>query len=79
MNPEKLLTTFEIAQYCGVSYQTIRKWVEKEGMPHYRGVSRLRFLISEVNYWMKERSKRPYTITSEEWTADFVMDEDVEK
>lgn len=33
--PDAILSTSEAAQYCGVSAETIRRWIRTKGLPAY--------------------------------------------
>ncbi len=50
---ERWLSVHEIAAHLGVNRDTIYKWIERKDMPGHK-VGRLRkFLVSEVDSWVK--------------------------
>ncbi len=50
---ERWLSVHEIAAHLGVNRDTIYKWVDRKKMPGHK-VGRLRkFLVSEVDAWVK--------------------------
>jgi excisionase family DNA binding protein len=61
---ERWLSVYEIAAHLGVNRDTIYKWIERKNMPGHK-VGRLRkFLVSEVDAWVKtgiagKKEKRP--------------------
>ena len=49
------LTTTELAEIFGVSYQTVHNWVLKRGLPHHRTLGRqLRFDPREVEQHLED-------------------------
>jgi excisionase family DNA binding protein len=51
---EQYLNIIDIAKRYKVSTKTIRNWI-KRGMPHLRIGNVIRFDISEVEQWIKEK------------------------
>jgi excisionase family DNA binding protein len=50
---ERWLSVHEIAAHLGVNRDTIYKWIERKKMPAHK-VGRLwKFLVSEVDHWVK--------------------------
>jgi len=51
----KLMTTKELAEYFGVTHQTIYNWINA-GMPHLKlGAKTNRYLIEDVMKWVSDR------------------------
>ena len=51
--PERWHSLEEIAEYLGVSQDTIHRWIRTKNMPAHK-VGRLwKFDVSEVNAWVK--------------------------
>jgi len=51
--PERWHSLEEIAEYLGVSQDTIHRWIRTKNMPAHK-VGRLwKFDVSEVNVWVK--------------------------
>ena len=54
----ELLTTNELAERLRVSEDLVRVWVRELGCPHIAaGARKLRFRLSEVLAWLKERER----------------------
>lgn len=51
--PERWLNMEEIANYLGVSRDTIRSWIRKNSIPNYKVGRQYKFRISEVDAWIK--------------------------
>ena len=55
---ENWLSLEEIARYLGVSRDTVRNWIKKEGIPAHK-IGRLwRFKKSEVDNWVSESNSK---------------------
>lgn len=50
---EKWSTLEEVADHLGVSKDTIRNWIRKEVIPHYRVGKQYRFKLSEIDKWIE--------------------------
>lgn len=50
---EKWSTLEEVADHLGVSKDTIRNWIRKEVIPHYRVGKQYRFKLSEIDEWIE--------------------------
>ena len=50
--PEKWSSLEEIAEYLGVSKDTIRNWIKKGVIPQRRIGKQYKFKISEVDAWV---------------------------
>ena len=50
---EKWSTLEEVADHLGVSKDTVRKWIRKEVIPHYRVGKKYRFKLSEIDKWIE--------------------------
>ena len=51
--PERWSGLEEIAQHLGVSKDTIRMWIKKNSIPHYKIGRQYKFKISEVDSWVE--------------------------
>ena len=51
--PEKWISLEAIAEHLGVSKDTIRNWIKKNAIPFHKVGKQYKFLISEVNEWVK--------------------------
>lgn len=49
----------EIAQYLGVSTDSVYRWVEKRGLPVHRVGRLFRFKCSEVDEWVRSQGDDP--------------------
>lgn len=52
-NEDKWLSVVEIADYLGVSKESIYRWVEKGKIPAYRLGKFWKFKTDEVDRWIK--------------------------
>jgi len=50
---EKWSTLEEVSEHLGVSKDTIRNWIRKEVIPHYRVGKQYRFKLSEIDKWIE--------------------------
>lgn len=55
---EKFVQVKDIAEYLGVSVQTVYYWTHAGIIPHYRLPKAVRFKLSEVDNWMARRKRR---------------------
>ena len=56
-NGNHLLTIKEVASYCQVKKDTIRRWVKEENFPHLRATPTvLRFVKKDVLEWLNKRT-----------------------
>jgi excisionase family DNA binding protein len=51
--PEKWSNLKDIAEHLGVSEDTIRIWIRKDAIPHYRLGKQYKFRISEIDAWIE--------------------------
>ena len=51
--PERWSSLEEIAQHLGVSKDTVRAWIKKNIIPHYKIGRQYKFKISEVDSWVE--------------------------
>lgn len=51
--PEKWSSLEDIAEHLGVSKDTIRNWIKKDAIPHYRIGKQFKFKISEIDEWVE--------------------------
>lgn len=51
--PERWFSLEQIAQYIGVSKDTIRSWIRKNTIPYRKIGRQYKFKISEVDYWIE--------------------------
>lgn len=57
-NGNHLLTIKEVASYCQVKKDTIRRWVKEENFPHLRATPTvLRFVKKDVLEWLSNRTE----------------------
>lgn len=49
------LTAKELAEWLGVSQQTIRAWCERGRLPHVKIEGNYRFLPDEIEAWLQAR------------------------
>lgn len=55
--PEKWINLADVADYLGVSKDTIRNWIKNDALPAHK-VGRLwKFKISEVDQWVMKNKK----------------------
>ena len=65
--PERWHSLEEIAEYLGVSQDTIHRWIRTKNMPAHK-VGRLwKFDVSEVNNWVKSGKAGENTL---EWNHE---------
>lgn len=50
---DRWMSVVEIAQYLGVSKETIYRWVEQSKMPAHRIGKFWKFKITEIDAWIK--------------------------
>ena len=50
---DRWLSIKEICQHLGVSYDTVYKWIDKNGMPAHRMGHLWKFKKDEVDKWVK--------------------------
>ena len=50
---EKWSTLEEVADHLGVSKDTVRNWIRKEVISHYRVGKQYRFKLSEIDKWIE--------------------------
>jgi len=55
---ETYITVEQLSQVIQVSKRTIYEWTHIGFIPHYKFPKGIRFKISEVESWMKRRSKK---------------------
>ncbi len=55
---EKFVQVKDIAEYLGVSPQTVYFWTHSGIIPHYRLPKGVRFKLSEVDSWMARKRRR---------------------
>ena len=60
MTEDEIITTAETAAMLATTTKTVRRMVEKEGLPAFRLGRRLRMYRSKVNIWAAAR-QRPTT------------------
>ena len=51
--PERWFSLEQIAQYLGVSKDTIRSWIRKNTIPYRKIGRQYKFKMSEVDYWIE--------------------------
>jgi excisionase family DNA binding protein len=61
VNNNKMLSCKEAAVYLGIKPQTLRGYIKKRSVPHYKGVRKLQFLPSELNEWKKGQTEKVRT------------------
>jgi excisionase family DNA binding protein len=54
--PGRLLDLEQVAQFLGVSKQTVYSWVQQDRIPVVRIDRRLRFDIVEIDKWLRRLS-----------------------
>ena len=52
MVKERLMTIQEVAEYLQCSVSTLRRWVRRGKVPHYRMGKMVRFRRSELDAWL---------------------------
>ncbi len=50
---DRWLSVQEIAQYLGISKETVYRWVEAKKIPAHKIGKQWKFQVSEVNHWVK--------------------------
>ncbi|MCC7263699.1 MAG: helix-turn-helix domain-containing protein [Candidatus Latescibacteria bacterium] len=53
MTKERLMTMQEVAEYLQCSLSTIRRWVVRGKVPHYRMGKLVRFRRAELDRWLE--------------------------
>lgn len=53
MNSDRWLSVEEIAEYLGVSKDTVYSWISKKGMPAHRIGRPWNFKADEVDQWVR--------------------------
>jgi excisionase family DNA binding protein len=57
--PEKVFCSLEdISQYLNESPSTVREWVARRKIPHYKRGKRLQFKLAEIEKWDREVNYR---------------------
>lgn len=54
---KKILNTDELAESLGVSAGSVRAWVREQGLPHFKCGSHYRFILDDVVFWLKAKTK----------------------
>ena len=52
MVTERLMTMQEVAEYLQCSLSTVRRWVGRGKVPHYRLGKMIRFRRAELDHWL---------------------------
>ncbi|WP_449241254.1 helix-turn-helix domain-containing protein [Desulfoscipio gibsoniae] len=52
-NLEKWRPMATVADYLGVSRETVLQWIEKKGMPAHKVGRQWKFKISEIDEWIR--------------------------
>ena len=63
---DRWLSVQEIAQYLGISKETIYRWVESDKIPAHKVGKQWKFQVSEVNSWIKSGEASDDSIASKE-------------
>lgn len=50
---DRWLSVQEIAQYLGISKETVYRWAESDKIPAHKIGKQWKFQVSEVNSWIK--------------------------
>lgn len=50
---ERWLSVAEIAAHLGVNPDTIYKWIDRKGLPAHKAGRLWKFMISEVDAWVR--------------------------
>lgn len=53
------LTVDELAETLGVGERTVRRWLAETDIPHRRVGGVIRFVLAEVDEWMKTAAPAP--------------------
>lgn len=54
---DRWLSVQEIAQYLGISKETIYRWVEVKKIPAYKIGKQWKFKAAEVDEWVRKKGK----------------------
>ncbi len=55
---EHFVDAVEVADYLGVSYQTVLRWAGAKQIPSYKLGTAVRFRISEIAAWAEQHHRR---------------------
>ncbi len=58
MGRKELLNTAQLAEWVNVKESTIRKWTHYGFIPHVKIGRCVRFMESEIEKWLQERSEK---------------------
>lgn len=50
---DRWLSVQEIAQYLGISKETVYRWLESKKIPAHKIGKQWKFQVSEINSWIK--------------------------
>ena len=56
---ESWVTLAEVAQHLQIAEETVHRWIRRKGMPAHRLGRNWRFMISEVNEWVRSGGAAP--------------------
>lgn len=59
------LSSRQLGKLLGVRPDTIRKWARREGLPHVSAGRFLRFDLTSVQAWLRQRAEAPGTWTGQ--------------
>lgn len=70
-NKQRFLNVNDVAEYLGMSKDTIRAWTKQGHIPYYKFGRSVRFDMLQINAWIQE--KGPITDSSESSNSDFPL------
>jgi excisionase family DNA binding protein len=59
MDNERWVTVDDVATHLGVTRDSVYRWMSKKGLPAHQVGRRWRFLLSEVDEWVRSGKAGP--------------------